>query len=149
MTQIEEDLIDIANEGQSGEKKYKGEGFTRLFAGRVKDVVKLRNPLELLSIIYEINKILVIINPELISEIEWLEKLKRAIKIFYNEILHTNRLLGIKNDNQYDVRLFEEVVMQKFMLQIKEKPKPETLIQTDFKTMVEMVELGVRRFGRN
>lgn len=147
MTKIEHDLIDIANDGQSDEKKYKGEAFTRAFAGRVKNVAELRNPLCLGLLVYEIDKILEIINPVLIAEIEWLNKLKSAIKLFHNEIIIANRLLGIKNDNEYDVRVFEKVVMEKFMFQLKEKPKPDTIIQTDFKTMVEMVELGVRRFG--
>ena len=149
MTKVEQDLIDIANDGQSDEKKYKGEVFTRSFAGRVKHIAELRNPLELHSLLYEIDKILEIINPALIAEIEWLNKLIPAIKLFHNEIIIANRLLGIKNDNEYDVRLFEKVVKQKFFMQLHgKKLTPDTLIQTDFKTMIEMVELGVRRFGR-
>jgi hypothetical protein len=148
MTKIEQELIDIANKGQTDKKVFKGEGFTRSFAGRVKDVAELRNPLTIGLLVYEIDKILEIINPALIPEIDWLGKLKSAIKIFHNDIIISNRLLGIKNDNEYDMRVFEKVVMEKFMFQLKEKPTPNTLIQTDFKTMVEMVELGVRRFGR-
>lgn len=149
MTKIEKDLIDIANEGQTDKKVFKGEGFTRLFAGRVKDVAELRNPLGLHSLLYEIDKVLGIINPDLKPEIEWLNKLVPAIKLFHNEILIANRILGIKNDNEYDVRVFEKVVKEKFFMQLHgKKISHDTLIETDFKTMVEMVELGVRRFGR-
>ena len=148
MTKIEQELINIANDGQTNEKKYKGEGFTRNFAGRVKNISDLRNPIRLDLLVCEINKLLEIINPNLIAEIEWLNKLKTAIKLFHNEIVVANRILGIKNDNQFDESVFEKIVMEKFCIQQKDKPKPDALIQTDFKTMVEMVELGVRRFGR-
>lgn len=147
MTKTEQSLIDLADEGQTDEKVFKGEAFTRAFAGRVKNKAELRNPLGLHSLVYEIDKILEIINPAFIPEIEWLNKLKSAIKLFHNEIIISNRVLGIKNDNEYDARVFEKVVMERFMLQLKEKPNPDTIIKTDFKTMVEMVELGVRQFG--
>lgn len=147
-TKIERDLIEIANEGQTDKKVFKGEAFTREFAGRVKNVAELRNPLTIGLLVYEIDKILGIINPDLIPEINWLDKLKSALKLFHNDIIIANRLLGIKNDNVYDVRVFEKVVMEKFFLHLKEKPSPDSLIETDFQTMVEMVELGVRRFGR-
>lgn len=149
MTNVEKDLIDIANEGQTDKKVFKGEAFTRAFAGRVKDVAELRNPLTIGLLVYEIDKILEIINPVLIAEIDWLNKLKSAIKLFHNDIVISNRLLGIKNDNEYDVRVFEKVVKEKFFTQLHgKKLNNDTLIETDFKTMVEMVELGVRRFGR-
>lgn len=149
MTKAEQDLVNIANEGQTDEKKFKGETFTRAFAGRVKNVAEMRNPLTIHLLIYEIDKILEIINPALIPEIEWLNKVKKSMKLFHNEILIANRLLGIKNDNEYDIRVFEKVVKQKFFIELSGKTvTPNTLIKTDFKTMVEMVELGVRRFGR-
>lgn len=149
MTKIEQDLIDIANEGQTDKKVFKGEAFTRAFAGRAKDMAELRNPLTIGLFVYEIDKILEIINPTLIAEIGWLNRLKSAMKLFHNEIIIANRLLGIKNDNEYDVRVFEKVVHEKFFIQLRGKILTnDTLIQTDFKTMVEMVELGLRRFGR-
>jgi hypothetical protein len=43
--------------------------------------------------------------------------------------------------------VFENVVKEKFYFQLKDKPKPGTIVETDFKTMVELVELGARRFG--
>lgn len=121
MTKIEKDLIDIANEGQTDKKIFIGEAFTRAFAGRVKDVAKLRNPIVLHGLVYEIDKILEIINPALTPEIEWLVILKSAIKLFHNEIIIANRLLGIKNDNEYDVRVFEKVVKEKFFVQLHGK----------------------------
>lgn len=144
MTKAAKELTDIANEGQQENSM----SFSRAFAGKVKDVVELRNPLSLHSLIYEIDKVLEIINPILTVEIEWLKKLKNSIKLFHNEIVIANRLLGIKNDNEYDVRVFERVVKEKFFMELHgKKINQDTLIQTDFKTMVEMVELGVRRFG--
>jgi hypothetical protein len=149
MTKIEQNLIDIANEGQTDKKVFKGEGFTRAFAGRIKDVAELRNPLGLHDLLFEIDKTLEIINPELKPEIEWLNKLIPAIKLFHNEILYANRILGIKDDNSYDVRVFEKVVIQKFFMELHGKTlNPNTVVETDFKTMVELVELGARRFGR-
>lgn len=148
MIKTEQNVIDIANEGQTDKKVFKGEAFTRAFAGRVKDVAKLRNPLGLSSLVYEIDKILEIINPDLKPEIEWLNKLKPAIKLFHNEIIIANRLLGIKNDNEYDIRVFEKVVKEKFFMQLHGKTlRSDTIVKTDFKTMVEMVELGARWFG--
>lgn len=149
LTKAEQGLIDIANDGQSDEKKYKAEAFTRFFAGRVKDVAKLRNPLGLGSLVFEVDKYIEMINPELTPEIEWLKKLQTAIKLFHNEIIIANRLLGIKNDNEYDIRVFEKLVREHFFMQLSDKKvTPNTPISTDFKTMVEMVELGVRHFGR-
>lgn len=56
----------------------------------------------------------------------------------------TNRLLGIKDDNTYDTTIFEKAIIRKLFL--TKKPKPDAIIQTDFKTMVELVELGARQF---
>jgi hypothetical protein len=145
MTNTYKDLVNIANEGQTDKKIFKGEAFTRAFAGRVKKVAELKNPVDLHLLLYEIDKILVIINPELKPEIEWLHKLKPAIKLFHNEIIYANRILGIKNDNTYDVRVFEKAVKEKFLLHGRNIQ--DTIIETDFKTMVELVEIGARRFG--
>lgn len=149
MTKIEKALIDIANQGQTNKKIFKGEGFTRSFAGRVKDVAKLRNPLTISLLVTEIDNILEIINPNLLAEIEWLCNLNDAAKLFHNDIIISNRLLGIKNDNEFDTRIFEKVVKERFIIELDGKEvKADTLIQTDFKTLVEMVEIGVRRFSR-
>lgn len=148
MTNIESLLIEVANEGQTNDKIFTGEGFTRSFAGRVKRIAKLRNPLSVGLLVYEIENILEIIDPKMMAERGWLNKLKSAIKDFHNEIVTANRILGIKNDNEYDKRIFEKVVKERFWIELKDKDIDQnTLIETDFKTMVEMVELGVRRFA--
>jgi len=145
MIEAEKKVIRLIELGQSG--KYNPDGLIRKFAGRVRDVIKLRNPLGISGLVYEIDNIVDIINPSLEDQIKWYKDIQSAIKLFTNEVLHANRLLGILNDNEYDTRLFENVIMEKFMFQLKEKPGPNTIIKTDFKTMVELVELGVRRFG--
>lgn len=148
MTKAQKNLIQIANEGQSDDKIFIGEAFTRAFAGKVKKVAELKNPLDLRSILHEIDKVLEIINPELKPEIEWLRKLKPALMLLHNEIIHTNRILGVTDDNSYDTGVFERIIKERFFVELWGKCiKPDTPIQTDFRTMVEMVELGVRRFS--
>lgn len=141
MTKAEKDVRAIIEDGQSG--KYKA--FVRSYTGRITQMIKLKNPLNGHLIISDIDKILEIINPELKPEIAWLQKLSDGVKLWCNEKIIANRLLGLKNDNEYDMTVFEEVVKEKFML--SGKPKPGTIVETDFPTMVELVEMGARRFG--
>lgn len=142
MTKSDEDVLAIVKDGQSG--KYKQ--FIRSYTGRVTQMVELKNPLDGHSIVYDIDRILEIINPEFKPEIAWLHELQAVVKSWCNEKIIANRLLGLKNDNEYDMSVFEKVVKEKFFL--SEKPKPDVIVQTDFKTMVELVEMGARRFGR-
>lgn len=141
MTKSENDVMAIVKDGQSG--KYKG--FVRSYTGRITQMVKLKNPLDGHLIAIDIDKILEIINPELQPEITWLQELQNAVKLWCNEKVIANRLLGLKNDNEYDMTVFEDVVKEKFFL--SGKPKPGVIVQTDFKTMAELVEMGARRFG--
>lgn len=141
MTQAEERLAEIIKDAQSG--KYKS--FIRRYTGHIQRVLKLKNPLDGSIIIGEIDNVLEILNPELEAEARWFSGLQEALKIWVNEKIIANRLLGLKNDNEYDVRAFEKAVLEKFWL--KEKPGHGTRIETDFKTLVDMVELGARRFG--
>jgi hypothetical protein len=141
MTAAEQKVYDIIKDGQSG--KYKP--FIRHYTGRVRQVIELKNPLDGSSLVYDIDRILEIINPELVIESKWFNELQSALKLWVNEKIITNRLLGIKNDNEYDVSVFERAVKEKFLL--SEKPKLGTIVQTDFKTMFELVEMGARRFG--
>jgi hypothetical protein len=141
MTQAEKDVMAIVKDGQSG--KYKG--FVRSYTGRITQMVRLKNPLDGHLIVTDIDRTLEIINPELRAEIEWLKELQAAVKLWCNEKVIANRLLGLKNDNEYDMTIFEEVVKEKFFLSTK--PKPGIVVETDFKTMVELVEMGARRFG--
>lgn len=142
MTKADKEVLAIVKDGQSG--KYKG--FIRSYTGRITQMVYLKNPLDGGSIVYDIDSILEIINPELTGEIEWLNKLQNAVKLWCNEKIIANRLLGLKNDNEYDMTVFENVVKEKFFL--SRKPKPGVIVETDFQTMVELVEMGARRFGR-
>lgn len=141
MTQAEQQVMAIVKDGQSG--KYKG--FVRSYTGRITTMVKLKNPLDGHLIVDDINRILEIINPELTGEIQWLKEMQLAVKLWCNEKVIANRLLGLKNDNEYDMTVFEEVVKEKFF--ISDKPKPGVIVQTDFRTMAELVEMGARRFG--
>jgi hypothetical protein len=142
MTAAEQKVNDIIKDGQSG--KYKG--FVRSYTGRITQMVKLKNPLDGHLIVTDIDRILEIINPELKGEIGWLKELQLAVKAWCNEKVITNRILGLKNDNEYDMSVFEDVVREKFFFQLKEQPKPGTIVETDFRTMVELVEMGARRF---
>jgi hypothetical protein len=140
MTKADQALIDIVKDGQSG--KYKP--FVRTYTGEITKVVKMKNPLCGSIIVSDIERILEIMNPELTGEVAWFKALKKELKLWCNEKIISNRLLGVKNDNEYDMRVFEKVVMEKFFL--SEKPKRGTIIETDFETMIELVELGARRF---
>lgn len=134
-------LIDLINEGQSGKYLH----FVRAFTGRVQKMMKLKNPLSGSIMVSDLKSLFEILNPEMQAEIEWFRKLEKALKSWVNEKIIANRLLGLKDDNSYDTREFEKVVMEKFG--IFQKPDHGTIIETDFKTLVEMVELGARRFG--
>lgn len=140
-TEAEQKVLAIIKDGQSG--KYKA--FVRSYTGRITQMVRLKNPLDGHLIVSDIDRTLEIINPELKSEILWLQKLSDAVKLWCNEKVIANRLLGLKNDNEYDMTVFENVVKEKFFL--SGKPKPGVIVQTDFKTMVELVEMGARRFS--
>jgi hypothetical protein len=141
LTAAEQKVMVVVKDGQSG--KYKG--FIRSYTGRITQMVELKNPLTGGSIVYDIDRILEIINPALDAEIEWFKELQNAVKLWCNEKVIANRLLGLKNDNEYDMTVFENVVKEKFFL--SGKPNPGVIVQTDFKTMVELVEMGARRFG--
>lgn len=141
MTKADNAVMAIVKDGQSG--KYKG--FIRSYTGRITQMVKLKNPLDGRLIILDIDRIQEIINPEFKAEIEWLNKLQIAVKLWCNEKVIANRLLGLKDDNEYDMSVFEDIVKEKFFL--SGKPKPGVIVETDFKTMVELVEMGARRFG--
>lgn len=142
MTQADKDVLAIVKDGQSG--KYKP--FVRSYTGQITQMIELKNPLTGHIIVSDIDRILEIINPELKPEIAWFHELQAVIKSWCNEKVIANRLLGLKNDNEYDMSVFEKVVKEKFFL--SEKPKPGVIVETDFKTMVELVEMGARRFGR-
>lgn len=143
MTAAEQKVNDIIKDGQSG--KYKP--FVRSFTGRVRTVLKLKNPLTGSILVDDIDRLIEIVNPDLQDELNWLKDLQTALKLWVNDMIMSNRLLGLKNDNESDVTVFEDLVLEKFYFQLKDKPKPGTIVETDFKTMVELVELGARRFG--
>lgn len=143
MTQAEQKVFDIIKDGQSG--KYKP--FVRSFTGRVTTVLKLKNPLIGSILVDDIERLKDIVNPALQDELNWLNNLQSALKLWVNDMIISNRLLGLKNDNEFDMTVFEDAVKEKFFFQLKEKPKPGTIIETDFKTMVELVEMGARRFS--
>ena len=141
MTAAEQKVRDVIKDGQSG--KYKN--FIRSFTGRVRTVLELKNPLTGSILIDDIGRIIEIVNPELDGELRWLNDMQAALKLWVNDMIISNRLLGLKNDNEFDISVFEGVVREKFFL--SNKPKPDTIVETDFKTLVEMVELGARRFS--
>ena len=141
MTAGDKKVYDLIKEGQSGLYK----AFIRGFTGRVRQVIELKNPLPAALVILDIDKLLDIINPDLLIEIHWLQNLQNALKEWHNEKIIANRLLGLKNDNEFDSTIFEAAVREKFFL--NKNPTPSTIIQTDFKTMVELVEMGARRFS--
>lgn len=141
MTAIDQKIYDIIKDGQTG--KYKG--FIRSFTGRVRQVIILKNPLPASILVYDIDRLLEIIDPKLIAEQEWFKSLQSLLKEWHNEKVIANRLLGLKNDNEFDLTVFEAAVREKFLL--SKNPSPETIVETDFKTMVELVEMGARRFN--
>lgn len=144
MTKEDKNLMDIVAGGQSG--KYNS--FVRYYAGKVRRVVQMKNPLDGSILVSDIDRVFEIINPALKNEVEWFKGLQSAVKLWCNEKVIANRILGLKNDNEYDMRVFEKVVLEKFFMQLKGKaPKHDTIVETDFKTMVELVEMGARRFG--
>jgi hypothetical protein len=140
MTEAERNLDKIIKDGQSG--KYKS--FVRHYAGRVRRVIEMKNPLDGSILVDDIVRVIEIFNPDLGPEVDWLKGLQMALKLWVNEKVIANRLLGLKNDNEYDMRVFEKVVRERFLL--SENPKPG-IIETNFQTLVEMVEMGARRFG--
>lgn len=141
MTAAEQRVRDIIKDGQSG--KYKN--FIRSFTGRITTVIKLKNPLTGSILVDDIGRIIEIINPELQGELSWLKDLQAALKLWVNDMIISNRLLGLKNDNEFDMSVFEEAIREKFFL--SNKPKPGAIVETDFKTLVELVEMGARRFS--
>lgn len=140
MTQAEERIMLIIADGQ--DKDYKP--FIRSFTGRVTQVVELKNPLPASMLVDDIDRIFDIMNPELHREITWLKELQEALKAWVNEKVTTNRLLGITNDNEYDVTVFEKIVMERFELSTKPK---EMKFEVSFSTLVKLVEEGARQFS--
>lgn len=143
ITAAEQKVRDIIKDGQSG--KYKP--FVRSFTGRVTTIVNLKNPLTASILIDNIDRLIEIVNPSLQDELSWFNNLQTALKLWVNDMIISNRLLGLKNDNEFDMSVFEDVVKERFFFQLKEKPKPGTIVETDFQTMVELVEMGARRFA--
>lgn len=143
ITAAEQKVHDIIKDGQSG--KYKP--FIRSFTGRVTTIVKLKNPLTASILIDNIDRLIEIVNPALQDELCWFNNLQSARKLWVNDMIISNRLLGLKNDNEFDMSVFEDVVKERFFFQLREKPKPGTIVETDFQTMVELVEMGARRFA--
>ena len=142
MAIIEQNLMSIIKRGQTNQFK----GFIRHLTGKAINIVKMKNPLDGHILVNEIDKILEIINPTLEGEIEWLKELQVGFKLWCNEKVIINRILGCKDDNQYDLRVFEKVIRERFLL--SGNLNMAAKVQTDFGTLVELVELGARRFGR-
>jgi hypothetical protein len=145
MIKTEQNIVDIIKKGQSGFYD-KNASIIRNFTGKLSTVMELRNPLDGSILISDIDRLLQIMNPALETEIAWFKEAQGALKMWVNDLIASNRLLGIKNDNTYDTTAFEKAIMQHFF--IFKKPNPNAIIETDFKTMVELVEIGARRFGR-
>lgn len=143
MLKTEQNLIVIIEKGQSGIYDQNA-WLIRHFAGDIRNVIKLKNPLNGELLITQIGKFLQIINPAFNKEIEWFKEAESGIKCWVKDIVISNRILGIKNDNSYDITVFEKAIMMKFFL--SKKPNPDAIIETTFATMVELVELGVRQF---
>ncbi len=135
--------MDLIQRGQSGIYD-KNATLIRYFSGNIRNVIELKNPLSAGTLMREIDKFLQIINPSLQQEIEWFKEAKKLLQLWVNDIVMSNRLLGIKNDNVYNTEAFEKAIMQKFMFY--KKPQPNDIIKIEFKEMVELVELGARRF---
>lgn len=140
MTIAEKNVLDIIADGQS--KEYKS--FIRAFTGRVTQVVELKNPLPGSMLVDDIERILEIINPDLQREITWLKELKKSLEAWCNEKIIANRILGLTNDNEYDVTVFEKVVMDRFNM----TKKSDMRFEVEFKTLVALVEAGVRSFNK-
>lgn len=143
MIKTEQALVEIIKNAQSGIYD-KNAWLIRHFSGEITKVIELKNPLLGELLVLDIGRFLQIINPTLEEEIQWFQDAKKGIQFWVNDIVIANRLLGIKNDNVYDTTIFEKAVMQKFYL--SKKPKHNAIIETNFQTMVELVELGARRF---
>lgn len=143
MIKTEQDLIAIINKGQSGLYD-KNAGLIRSFSGDIRTVIKLKNPLNGDILVNKIDNFLQIINPDLHKEILWFKEAQDALKLWVNDVVISNRILGIKNDNVFDTSAFERAIMNKFFL--TKKPKENAVIETDFSTMVELVEMGARQF---
>ncbi len=143
MIQTEKDLLYIIEKGQSGIYDINA-SLIRKVAGDIRKIIELKNPLDGEILIHEINKYIQIINPVFLHEKQWFKEAQKALNMWIKDIVVSNRLLGIQNDNTYDTTLFEKAIMEKFWL--SKKPKPDTIIEISFQTMVELVELGARRF---
>ena len=106
MTIIEENIISLIKDGQHYNHVVGGKyiddykPFVRMYAGIVRDALNTKNPLTVSSIIFDIERVLGIINPELTKEIDWFNKMSNFLKKWTNDRILTHRLLGIKNDNQ-------------------------------------------------
>ena len=101
---LEKNIIDLCEAGQvancvDGKWVDDYKPYVRGFAGRIKDEMKIKNPLDLVITVRYIDKVLEIINPELLKEIEWFKNIRKALVLYTNDRIKTNRILGIKNDN--------------------------------------------------
>lgn len=145
MIKTEQDLIDIIAKGQSGIYD-KNASLVRSFSGNIRSVIELKNPLSGGILVYQIDKYLQIINPAFRGEIDWFNEAKRGLKLWINDIVISNRILGIKDDNTYDTTVFKKAIKYKYLL--AEIPKDDAVMKITFKEMVELVELGARQFNQ-
>ena len=146
LTIADQKLIWLVKDGQSG--KYSD--YIRAYSGRVRQLVELKHPLSGELMVMDIDKLVGILNPALTEEWEWFQSLRAAVREWTHEKVAANRLLGLTNDNQYDQRPFEKAVRQHLFsagLVLPDHIKGGVLVEVPFSMLVEMVEVGIRRFG--
>ena len=143
MTKYDQVLNDFIEEAHNGQHLT----FTKKYASRVKKVVSIKAVLSASLMVDDIDTVLEVLNPALHNEISWFKGLQKSLKDWCNEKIYANRLLQVKNDNEFDIRPFEKAIMQEFRIKENEKPKPEEYVKLPFKNLIDLVEMGARRFG--
>lgn len=143
MRLVEKAIVDLIEEGR--EQDYIG--IIRSYTGHLQNLLKLGNPLGMELFVLHLEDLIPMINPELLDEIDWLNRVMAALILYKQDVCQTNRLLGITNDNQYNTNAFRELIVEKFMLGDADVKSYDYMTLHIFQ-IEELIEMGVRRYYR-
>jgi hypothetical protein len=150
MTKVEQAVVDLceASRERKSDNSPIYKGIVWNFSRRVEKELKFKNPLYTSIMISDIKEILEVIHPAFDLEIIWFNKLSDALKLWSNEQVIVNRLLGIKNDNYIDVKVMDELILECFKIPVErwKKMNERTPVETDIGTIRNLVEMGIRRY---
>lgn len=144
MKQVDKLLVSLIIEGQSGELI----GVVRSYTAHIRNLMTLQNPLCMELFVLHLDDLMTMLSPELGKELDWFLRVRNAINDLKKEIIMNNRILGILDDNQYNTEVFKELIYEKWPNSVNLPMRDDDDFTIKVKSVVSLIEMGVRRYTR-